>query len=53
MNEKIGKASLPISVIHQLPGTIVAQRWSQSMNPMARICNAKEFIPDFFIIIIS
>ena len=44
---KIGKASLPTFVIQCWPVKIVAHKWSNSMNAIARTCRPKEVIPIF------
>ena len=46
---KIGKANLPTFVIQCWPVKIVAHKWSNSMNPIARTCRPKEVIPIFFV----
>ena len=44
---KIGKANLPTFVIQCWPVKIVAHKWSNSMNAIARTCRPKEVIPIF------
>lgn len=44
---KIGKANLPTLVIHSWPVIIVAHKWSNSMNAIAKTCSPKEVIPIF------
>ncbi len=45
---KIGKANLPTFVIQCWPVKMVAHKWSNSMNAIARTCRPKEVIPIFF-----
>ena len=45
---KIGKANLPTFVIQCWLVIIVAHKWSNSMNTIARTCRPKEVIPIFF-----
>ena len=45
---KIGKANLPTFVIQCWPVKIVAHKWSNSMNTIAKTCRPKEVIPIFF-----
>ena len=45
---KIGKANLPTFVIQCWLVIIVAHRWSNSMNAIARTCRPNEVIPIFF-----
>lgn len=44
---KIGKANLPTFVIQCWLVIIVAHKWSNSMNTIARTCRPKEVIPIF------
>ena len=44
---KIGKANRPTFVIHCWLVKIVAHRWSNSMNAIAKTCRPKEVIPIF------
>lgn len=45
---KIGKANLPTFVIQCWLVIIVAHKWSNSMNTIAKTCRPKEVIPIFF-----
>ena len=45
---KIGKANLPTFVIQCWLVIIVAHKWSNSMNAIAKTCRPKDVIPIFF-----